>query len=190
MAWHSKYYDASGLEVGGVQLPARSWFGPAAKEDIEADLAGMRAAEAAGEFAGLFKGECRESRNLPTKEKLLSSINPDMKLYKSIFMQIYGYKISWPGFADQALTKLEEAGCSKAREYYQRFVDEYEEKHEKGIRAAAAWYAKELEKKWKEKGDEESRKRQEVEERKTDLQKKSDRELLSLLQKLKVENAL
>lgn len=28
MAWYSKFYDETGLiEVGGVQLPARSWFG-------------------------------------------------------------------------------------------------------------------------------------------------------------------
>lgn len=63
---------------------------------------------------------------MASREELLQSIRPDMKLSKAFFMRIYGYEITWPGFAEVALQRLEEIGCSKAREYYSGFVAEYE----------------------------------------------------------------
>lgn len=128
MAWYDKYYDENGYEVGGVMLPAKSWFGPISDEEAEKNYKEMARLEATGAFDGLFKGECVEHRVLPTKEKLLDSIKSDMKLFKSTFIKIYGYELTWPGFAEVALTKLENAGCKQAREHYKRIVNEYEEK--------------------------------------------------------------
>lgn len=92
---------------------------------------------------------------MPSREELLQSIRSDMKLSKNFFMRIYGYEITWPGFADQALDKLEQAGCSKARQYYDSFVGEYEKKHDEQMKDAAAWYMGELKKQQgKEEGEE------------------------------------
>lgn len=76
---------------------------------------------------------------MASREELLKSIKPGMKLTKNFFMRIYGYELTWPGFADQALTELEKAGCSSARTYYQSIVSEYEEKHEEVMKNVAQW---------------------------------------------------
>lgn len=89
---------------------------------------------------------------MASRQELLDSIRPDMKLTKNFFMKIYGYEISFPGFAEIALTELEKAGCSKARTYYQRFVGEYEKKHAEEMKTVAEWYRKQLkgeDKDWK-----------------------------------------
>lgn len=123
---------------------------------------------------------------MASRQELLSSINPGMKLDHNFFLRIYGYELTWPGFAENALTRMEILGCSKARNYYTCIVNEYNHRHEKEMKNVAAWYRGQFEK-----GDEQSRKRQrEVEQRKADLHQKSDSELLTLLQKLKAENAL
>lgn len=165
--------------------------------------------ERAGEFDNLFKGPCVNNREQSTKEKLLDSISPDMKLYKSTFTKIYGYELTWLGFAEVALTKLENIGCVKAREHYKRSVDEYEEIHEVEMKNTAAWYRKQCEQEFeqrKRRGDELRKKEQEAEQMnkgfmkdqlifgtmitqmKQDLHQKSDRELLNLLQSMKQEN--
>ena len=89
---------------------------------------------------------------MASREELLNSIQPGMKLTKNFFMRIYGYELTWPGFKEEALSKLECAGCSLAREYYQRFVSEYEEAHEKEMKNVAAWYVKQLDKKGEDSG--------------------------------------
>lgn len=123
---------------------------------------------------------------MASRQELLSSINPGMKLDYNFFLRIYGYELTWPGFAENALTRMEILGCSKARNYYTCIVNEYNHRHEKEMKNVAAWYREQIEK-----GDEQLRKRQrEVEQRKADLHQKSDRELLTLLQKLKAENVL
>ncbi|MCI5868431.1 MAG: hypothetical protein MR224_02835, partial [Dorea sp.] len=110
---------------------------------------------------------------MASKQELLESIQPGMKLTKNFFMKIYGYELTWTGFADQALSDLEKAGCSKARVYYRQFVGEYEKQHDEEMKEVADWYRKQL------KGDGKDWKRQrEAELRKEDLQQKSDRELL------------
>lgn len=81
---------------------------------------------------------------MASRQELLDSIRPDMKLTKNFFMRIYGYEISFPGFAEIALTEMEKAGCSKARAYYQRFVGEYEKKHDEEMKEVADWYRKQL----------------------------------------------
>ena len=106
---------------------------------------------------------------MASRQELLESIQPGMKLTKNFFMKIYGYELTWPGFADQALSDLEETGCSKAIAYYQQFVGEYEKQHDEEMKEVAEWYRKE-------KGDDQSRRRRKEAElrRKELLLKKKD----------------
>lgn len=99
---------------------------------------------------------------MASRQELLDSIQPGMTLTKSFFMKIYGYELTWPGFAEVALSKLEKAGCSQAKAYYQRFVDEYEKKHDEEMKNAADWYRKQLkgeDKDWKRRHEAELRQR-------------------------------
>lgn len=109
----------------------------------------MDAAEQAGEFDQLFKGEIHP-REGPDKDELLHSFSTGMKLYKSTFLKIYGYELTYPGYAEKALSWLEMLGCSKARIYYSGVVAEYEHQHEKEMRGAAAWYRAQCENEKKE----------------------------------------
>lgn len=74
-----------------------------------------------------------------------------MRLDRAFFLRVYGYEISYPGFKDAAIEALEDAGCSRAREYYGEIVLEYRKKRDKELKPVAAWYVRELEKKWKRK---------------------------------------
>ncbi len=153
--------------------------------------ADMDAREQAGEFDQLFKGEIHP-REGPDKEEFLHSFNTGMKLYKSTFLKIYGYELSYPGFADKALDWLEMLGCSKARAYYSGVKVEYEYERDKGLKEVASWHRGDWEnmlEKLKWKAVRESRKQQEAEQLKADLQQKSDRELLTLLQRLRQNSA-
>lgn len=77
-----------------------------------------------------------------SREELLSSIGSDMRLTMDFFKRIYGYELTWPGFAEIALSKLEEAGCSRAREYYMQFVSGYETKRNEEMKEVAKWLLK------------------------------------------------
>lgn len=77
---------------------------------------------------------------MASRQELLSSINPGMKLDHNFFLRIYGYELTWPGFAENALTRMEILGCSKARNYYTCIVNEYNHRHEKEMKNVAAWY--------------------------------------------------
>lgn len=119
---------------------------------------------------------------MPSKEELLRSIQPDMKLDKAFFLKVYGYEITRPGFAETAIKALEDAGCSKAREYYDSVVGEYEKGYREQMKEVGKWYLEECNKEWEKKRKEgEVRRRQEI---MRDLHQKSDRELLNLLQML------
>ena len=95
---------------------------------------------------------------LPTREKLLANIQPGMKLTKNLFLQIYGYNISTPGFADEAIAKLKDLGCSKAGEYYEQITSEWKDEHEKMLQKGVnisrkqreAEQRKNQERRWKE----------------------------------------
>ena len=104
------------------------------------------------------------------------------KLGKNTFKKILGYDMTWPGFAEDALTWLEELGCSRAREYYEVVKLEWQQGHEQQMKNVAAWYVKQN---FDRREVRESRKRQEVEQLKADLQQRSDKELLILLQRLR-----
>ena len=95
----------------------------------------------------------------PSKEELLASIRPDMKLTWDFFKRIYGYEISWPGFADRAIAALEAAGCSRARGYYETWVSEYEAERAAEMKKVAAWYAEECKRQWEKRQKEGERER-------------------------------
>lgn len=154
---------------------------------------------------GVSRFQPKDREQFPTKEKLLQSISPDMKLYKSTFLKIYGYEFTWPGSAEVALTKLESVGCVKAREHYKRIVGEYLEEQEKELKNAAEWYKKQVDDEFERKVMK-LRKQQEVEQMKQGftkdqltygmmktkvqqgLHQKNDKELLNLLQSMKLES--
>lgn len=120
---------------------------------------------------------------MASRQELLSSISPQMRLDKSFFMKVYGYELTWSGFAEEALARLEILGCSRARGYYTCIVVEYEYKHEKELKQVAEWYGKQD---FRRKEVKKPRSKQEAEQlTKTSLQQKSDKELLTLLQSLK-----
>ena len=130
-------------------------WNPISEEEFSQIAAGIEQAEQSGIFDQLFTGNCQEMRQLPTKEALLSCIDPEMRLYKSFFMKIYGYEISFPGFAETALSRLEAAGCSRARGYYISVKAEYEFSCEKDLKETAQWYAghqKEGDRQWSQNG--------------------------------------
>lgn len=102
----------------------------------------------------------------PNRQKLLDSIQPGMKLDKAFFLRVYGYEISFPGFADEVIRALEEAGCSKARQYYISIVEEYKTAHDAELAMA-------LDK--CQKGDEERRKMKLMQKKKRLLMQKLQR---------------
>lgn len=118
-----------------------------------------------------------------SKKGLLDSFEPNMRLYRSLFMKIYGYELTWPGFAEDALTRLEILGCSRAREYYTRAVAEYEHKHEKEMINVAKWYRKELER-----SEKPRTRQQETEQRRIELLNKKKQLLLEKKRLLLTEN--
>ena len=162
-------------------------------DDVFAQIcAEMEAAEQSGELDQLFKGEPRAPDQPTGRKPFLYSFTCDMKLYKSTFKKILGYDITTPGFAEDALTRLEILGCSRAREYYEAVKAEWQQEHDAQMKSVAHWYRGQCENEFenmKRKAVRESRKEQEAEQVKADLQQKSDRELLTLLQTLRQSGA-
>lgn len=142
----------------------------------------MEQAEKDGTLGKMFKGEAKKDateQGNPSKDTLLESIVPDMKLYKSFFMKIYGYELSYPGFAQMALQRMKILGCSRAEEYYTCIVAEYEHNHEKEMKNVAEWYRQECDKNY------ENKKREAVRDcQKKNLQRMRDSELLTYLENL------
>lgn len=125
---------------------------------------------------------------MASRKELLQSIKPDMRLDRAFFMKVYGYEISFPGFKDIAIKTLNDAGCSKAEEYYNRIVSEYEQKQEESIRPVAQALQKQWDADWKKFVKEYDRKEGEgvrKQEKISGLRQKSDRELLNLLQNMR-----
>lgn len=73
--------------------------------------------------------------------ELLAAINPNMRLTRRFLRDIYAAGMSNPDFPDKAISALEEAGCSKAREYYETWVNGYESEREDMLRRVGHWYA-------------------------------------------------
>ncbi|MDE7321311.1 MAG: hypothetical protein K2N73_01035 [Lachnospiraceae bacterium] len=103
---------------------------------------------------------------MASREELLQGIHPKMRLDNAFFMKVYGYEISFPGFVDEAIKVLNDAGCSRAKDYYDRAVSEYEKKHDEEMKEVAAWYRKECEKQWqKRQGEGEEQRKQKMQSR-------------------------
>ena len=110
-------------------------------DDVFAQIcAELEAAEQSGELDGIFKGEPRAPDQPTGRKPFLHSFSCDMKLYKSTFMKILGYDITTPGFAEDALARLEFLGCSRAREYYETVKAEWQREHDAQMKSAAHWY--------------------------------------------------
>lgn len=120
---------------------------------------------------------------MASREELLQSIKPDMKLTWDFFKKIYGYEISFPGFAEVALKALEDAGSTHSRQHYEKFVNDYEQKKQEELYPVAVEYVKKLEAQW-EKKERERIRGEKLSEKKQSLQNLSDSELLTLLQNL------
>lgn len=102
--------------------------------------ADVDAAEQSGELDQLFKGEPRAPDQQTGREPLIHSLRPDVKLYKSTFKKILGYDITTPGFAEDALTRLEILGCSRAREYFEAVKAEWQQEHDAQMKSVAHLY--------------------------------------------------
>lgn len=85
---------------------------------------------------------------MASREDLLQSIQPGMKLTRAFFLKVYGYEITWPGFKEQAITALEAIGCSKGREYYNSFVREYQEGQQERFKPVVSWFTEECNRRW------------------------------------------
>lgn len=154
---------------------------PVPDEDFLEICAGMETAEKAGLFNEMFKVECRSSTQSISKEVFLEQMHAGMRLYKSTFKRIYGWEISYPGFAEQAISNLEALGCKKAWDYYEAVRAEIDEQYDQEMKKAAAWYADECKKHQKE------LQRKEMAESRESLTKMSNSELLTYLESLIAE---
>ena len=109
----------------------------------------------------------------------MKSIQPNMKLTKGFLRNVYAWEMDYPGFAEQAIVALEGVGCSRAREHYLNWVNEYEMIHEAEMREAAAWYVAECEKEWKKKAGDRQR-----DPKNSDFTMKRREKLTELIEKL------
>ena len=119
-----------------------------------------------------------------SKEEFLASIKPDIRLTKSFIKKIYSYGATDASFPDKAIATLEKVGCSKARQYYESWVNEYETARDAELREVAHWYVAECEKEWKKKQKEGD------ERRRQNIQSLTKEELTELCQKLLQEGVI
>lgn len=86
----------------------------------------------------------------PSREALLAFIRPDMEtIPKEFFRRVYAFELSYPGFSEQAIAALEDAGCGRARQYYNDWVAEYKTMRDAESKEFARWYVAECEREWK-----------------------------------------
>ncbi|MBO5197596.1 MAG: hypothetical protein J6B85_03635 [Lachnospiraceae bacterium] len=131
-------------------------------------------------------------RQLASKEQLLASIRPDMRLTREFFLKVYGYGLHDKVFLNEALQHLTAAGCAKAYDYYIAVVREYEQRENEELRRASVWYGRHWQQLYKVQIEEVKQgcRTNRTLERMEDLHQKSDRELLSLLASLKKDAAM
>lgn len=137
------------------------WFPPPVPDDVFQQIcADMEKAERSGQLDQMFQGECQDNPVHQSKEVLLSSIKKGMKLYKSTFKKAFAYDMTTSGFAEDVISKLEEIGCTKAREHYDNIVAEWQQEHDEMMKNVAEGYSKQN---YERKAVGESRKLQEAE---------------------------
>ena len=148
----------------------------------------METMERSGELDRMFKGDIPVARS-STRETFKETIKPSMKLTKRTFLNILAYDISTPGYADEMLARMELLGCANARNYYAAVKIEWKYYHEKEMKSAAEWYRKQNFERKEVNDLRRQEKQQKAEQLRADLQQKSDRELLTLLQRLRLSGA-
>lgn len=151
--------------------------------DVFAQIcAEMDMLEQSGEFEQLFNNNSVKPTHQFTRTDFLHSFGAGMKLYKSTFKKIIGYDITSPGFAEDALMRLEWLGGSKARGHYEAVRSEWQEEHDKEMKSAAQWYRGQCEKEF------ENLKRKAVRESREEIRQMSNSELLTYLTNLIAED--
>lgn len=139
----------------------KDWFPPPVPDDVFQQICvDMEEAERSGQLDQMFQGECQDNPVHQSKEVLLGSIKKGMKLYKSTFKRAFAYDMTTSGFAEDVISKLEEIGCTKAREHYDNIVAEWRQEHDEMMKNVAEGYGKQN---YERKAVNESRKLQEVE---------------------------
>lgn len=137
------------------------WLPPPVPNDVFQQICtDMEKAEQRGQLDQMFQTECQDEISHQSKETLLGSLSIGMKLYKSTFKKIFAYDMTTPGFAEDMIARLEILGCSKAKEYYNSVVKEWQQEHDEMMKNVAEWYSKQN---YEEKAVNESRKLQEAE---------------------------
>lgn len=170
-----------------ITQPEGKYPRPATEEELHALFENTKFAARYYPGEEMFTGACRQINELPTKEKLLQSISSNMTLRKSFFVKVYGYEISYPDYANKVIKMLEDAGCSKARTYYEMIIKEREEYLYEKVKPIAEWVRNQISTEFEkitiktDKRGDELRKARIVQ----NLHQKSDRELLNLLQSMK-----
>lgn len=139
----------------------KDWFSPPVPDDVFQQIcADMEKAEKNGQLDQMFQGECRDETSHQSKEGFLGSIKKGMKLYKSTFKRAFAYDMTTSGFAEDVISKLEEIGCTKAREHYDNIVAEWQQEHDEMMKNVAEGHSKQN---YERKAVGESRKLQEAE---------------------------
>lgn len=99
-----------------------------------------------GFFCTMFDPVMSQEETQTNKDMLLKSINPEMRLTESFFKRIYAYELTYPGFAEEAVKRLEDAGSTKSRGYYEQFSRKYRQQEEETLKNVGNWYAQQLKK--------------------------------------------
>lgn len=99
-----------------------------------------------GFFCTMFDPVTSQEETQTNKDMLLKSINPEMRLTESFFKRIYAYELTYPSFAEEAVKRLEDAGSTKSRGYYEQFSRKYRQQEEETLRNTGEWYVQQLKK--------------------------------------------
>ncbi|MCD7937793.1 MAG: hypothetical protein LUG98_13120 [Tannerellaceae bacterium] len=99
----------------------------------------IQTAEKSGLFDGMFGGGCEPAREYPSREKLMQKLEPGTSFpIRETFLNVYGYEISTPGYAEQVISHLEKLGCSNARRVYETVIHEYQSSRDQAIKTAVS----------------------------------------------------
>ena len=82
------------------------------------------------------------------KEQFLDLIKPGSRVDYNFCMKVYGYEITWPGYAEKVIARIEELGLSGIREYYDNCVFKYEEARKEDMKEVSEWYIKKCKDDW------------------------------------------
>lgn len=85
---------------------------------------------------------------MASRQELLQSIHPNMKLTKDFFLSVYADEITYPGSSEEVIQKLESEGCSNARKYYTQVVEEYQRKRDEELKPVAKLVQAKWDKEW------------------------------------------